>query len=123
MKLVYTAGPYRAKTEYGVKLNIDKAEKVALAFWKKGYSVICPHKNTAFFGGAVDEKEPVFGSAETTSVWLEGDFEMIRRCDAIVLIPGWEKSTGSVEEYKLAKSLGKEIIVVDEDGNEIKETV
>jgi len=121
MRLVYIAGPYRAKTEYGVKLNIDRAEKVALKFWANGDAVICPHKNTAFFGGAVDEHEPAFGSKETKSVWLEGDFEMIRRCDAIVMMDGWDKSTGAIEEWKLASKLGKKIIFVDENGEVTRE--
>lgn len=95
MKLVYVAGPYRAATEYGVLENIRRAEKVALQVWLAGAACICPHKNTAFFGGAADDR-----------VWLDGDLEMIRRCDAIVLVEGWQKPTGTKAEIELADSLG-----------------
>lgn len=93
--IVYLAGPYRADTPRGIVENIQRAEKVALELWAAGYPTICPHKNTALFdGGAPDE------------VWLSGDLEILRRCDVLVLLPGWHESSGSVEEKILAKSLG-----------------
>lgn len=107
MKLVYVAGPYRAPTEYQVLLNIRKAEELALRVWRSGAACICPHKNTAFFGGAADD-----------SVWLLGDLEMIRRCDALVLVEGWRKSSGAVGEVELAFSLN---IPVFEDFQEYLE--
>lgn len=73
MILVYIAGPYRAPTEWEVLGNIRRAEEVALRVWKAGAACICPHKNTAFFGGAAPD-----------DVWLTGDLEMVRRCDAVV---------------------------------------
>jgi hypothetical protein len=95
MKLVYVVGPYRAKTEYGVLQNIQRAEQLALQVWLSGAACICPQKNTAFFGGAADDQ-----------VWLNGDLEMIRRCDAIVCVDGWQTSKGSVNEVALAHDMG-----------------
>jgi hypothetical protein len=95
MKLVYVAGPYRASTEYGVMLNIQKAERLALRVWLAGAACICPHKNTAFFGGATHD-----------NVWLEGDKEIVKRCDAVVCTDGWETSVGASGEVDLAKKLG-----------------
>ena len=63
-----------------------------------GAACICPHKNTAFFGGAAAD-----------SVWLEGDLEIVRRCDAIICARGWELSAGSRGEVELARSLGKPV--------------
>jgi hypothetical protein len=99
MKLAYIAGPYRANSEYGVLSNIRKAEQYALKYWQKGYAVICPHKNTALFGGSLPE-----------SAWLEGDLEILRRCDVVVMIPGWRASTGAVQEFTLASDLRMEIV-------------
>lgn len=56
MKVVYVAGPYRGPSEWAVKCNIEAAERVAIALWQQGYAVICPHKNTAFFGGAAPDE-------------------------------------------------------------------
>jgi len=91
MKLIYIAGPYRSGTEYGVKLNIDKAEAVALKYWKAGYAVFCPHKNSAFMGGSCPDE-----------TWLEGGLEILKRCDGIVMMEGWRESKGSGGELDQA---------------------
>jgi hypothetical protein len=98
MNLIYVGGPYRAKTEWGVAENIHRAELAAIELWKKGWAVICPHKNTAFFGGICDDQ-----------IWLSGDLEIIRRCDAVCLIEGWDKSRGSAREKEEAERIGLKI--------------
>lgn len=95
MKLAYVAGPYRAASEWRVKQNIEAAERVAVMLWKLGFAVICPHKNTAFFGGILPD-----------DVWLKGDLEIMRRCDLVVLVPGWETSAGARGEAEQAKRYG-----------------
>ena len=39
-------------------------------------------------------------------MWLEGDLEMMKRCDAVLMVPGWEKSQGAMIEYKVAINRG-----------------
>lgn len=95
MKVVYIAGPYRAPSEFEVVQNIRRAEAIAIEVWRAGAACICPHKNTALFGGAADD-----------SVWLTGDLEIVRRCDAVVCVSGWQHSIGASGEVKLAKELG-----------------
>lgn len=95
MKVVYVAGPYRAPTEYGVAQNIRRAEELALRAWRAGAAVVCPHKNTAFLGGACADE-----------VWLAGDLELLRRCDAVLCVPGWWGSRGAAGEVALARALG-----------------
>ena len=95
MKVIFISGPYRASTEWGVAENIQRAEQVAIRVWQLGHVAFCPHKNTAFFGGIAPDK-----------VWLDGDLEILKRCDAIVLVPGWENSSGARAEVKLANELG-----------------
>jgi len=95
MKLAYVAGPYRASTESGVVANIRAAEAVAVDLWQKGYAVICPHKNTALFGGLAPD-----------DVWLKGDLVMMERCDFVVLVPGWQFSSGTQAEVKRARERG-----------------
>ena len=90
---------YRSDKEWDVLSNIRHAEKYAIKYWKKGYAVICPHKNTALFGGVCGD-----------NVWLEGDKEFLKRSDIIVMIPGWENSEGATEELWVAEEYGKEII-------------
>jgi len=98
MKLVYVAGPFRAKTHWNQELNIRNAEMLALRLWKMGAAVICPHTNTRFYQGECPDE-----------TWLEGDLEMLRRCDAIVMTNFWELSKGAVQEHALARELGLNI--------------
>ena len=90
-KVIYIAGPYRAKTEWEVKQNIDRAEAVSLKYWKAGYAVFCPHKNSAFMGGSCPDE-----------TWLEGGLEILKRCDGIVMMEGWRESKGSGGELDQA---------------------
>ena len=93
-KIVYIAGPYRADSEWEVKQNIDRAEAVALKYWRAGYAVFCPHKNSSFMGGSCPDE-----------TWLEGGLEILKRCDAIVMMSGWGNSRGSCKEIELAREL------------------
>ena len=95
MRLIYIAGPYRAPSEWALVQNIRRAEALALQVWKLGAACICPHKNTALLGGCCDD-----------SVWLEGDLEMLRRCDAVVCTDDWQRSEGARNEVIEAKRLG-----------------
>ena len=97
--IVYVAGPYRSDTESGLIDNIRHAEKYARKYWQLGYTVICPHLNTAHFGGLCDDE-----------AFLEGTMEMLRRCDVVVMIPGWGVSRGSIAERDTAVRLGLEVI-------------
>jgi hypothetical protein len=95
MKMIFVAGPYRAGSEWEVFQNIRRAESLALELWRMGLAVVCPHKNTEWFGGAASDQ-----------VWLEGAQEMVRRSDAIVCTSDWESSAGARGEVALAHKLG-----------------
>jgi len=98
MKVFYVAGRYRAKTEWELINNIRRAEEAALELWKKGYAVLCPHKNTQNFQGALPDK-----------IWLDGCCELLSRCDAVLMLDGWKQSEGATLEFELANTLGLEI--------------
>lgn len=95
MKIIYIAGPYRASTEWKIIENIRKAEELAIKVWQKGMVALCPHKNTAHFGGLCPNE-----------VWLEGGLACLRVCDAILMLPGWILSQGANLEHKEANRLG-----------------
>lgn len=90
--ILYTAGPYRAESPWGVHLNIEAAKIAARELWLKGHAVICPHANSAFMDGQ-----------GTDSLFLRGDLLLLERCDGIVMLPGWETSEGSKAELWFAK--------------------
>jgi hypothetical protein len=89
--VVYVAGPYRAATRMQVHQNIRRAEEVGAAVMALGAMPIIPHANTAFMDGSVPDEH-----------FLNGDMAILRRCDAIVLIPGWMGSEGTRNELRFA---------------------
>ncbi len=101
MKVIYVAGRYRGESWNEVWENIIHARTEARKLWLQGWAVICPHANSIFMDG----KE-----GETDGVFLNGDLEIIRRCDAIYMLDNWKESSGAKEELRLAVSLGLEII-------------
>ena len=100
MKVVYIAGPFRStnpdgrSNSWGVQQNVMQAMAVALEVWKMGHAALCPHANTMFFQDA---------DGTVDSVWLRGDLEMLKRCDALMLAPNWEKSSGARAEVEFAQ--------------------
>ena len=94
--IVYLAGPIRPKNGQTLRGNVDAAKAIALELWRAGYAVICPHANSDLPVELADKEcEP--------SVWLNGDLEIVARCDAVIVLPGWETSFGTKGEIKFAK--------------------
>jgi len=96
MRLAYIAGPFRAKNAWEIECNIRRAETLSLEVWNvPGWCAICPHTNTRFFQGAAPDE-----------VWLQGDLEILRRCDGVVLTKDWLRSSGARAEVKEAIRCG-----------------
>lgn len=97
-KLIYIAGPYRSSSEYGVLRNIQRAQEAAAEVWKLGLYALCPHANSAFFGGITSDEQ-----------FLDGGLEMLRRCDAVYLVPidavRYNRSKGTLAEVAEAERL------------------
>lgn len=91
MKLGYVAGPFRGKSHWEIAENIRNAERIALEVWRLGAACICPHANTMHFQDAAPDH-----------VWLDGDLEMLARCDFMVMTPDWQRSSGARAEHEFA---------------------
>jgi hypothetical protein len=98
VKVAYVAGPYKAPTMHQIVANIKAAEAVGVALWRMGVATVIPHKNTALLDGCLSD-DP----AEDRARWLAGDIEILRRCDCLVTVPGWENSPGAVKEVEAAR--------------------
>lgn len=88
--LIYLAGKYSGDIDG----NIAAARKIAVQLWEDGYYVICPHLNTAHFETDCEVDYETY---------LRGDFAIIERVDAVVLLPGWKDSKGAVREREHAQ--------------------
>lgn len=104
IKLVYVAGPFRAASAYvpghqdmfAVQENIMAAMKLGLAVARiPGLFPVIPHANTMFFTGSAPD-----------ATWLEGDLEMLARCDAVIMTPDWKRSSGATAEHACAINRG-----------------
>lgn len=99
MKVIYVAGPFRGPNSWEIEQNIRRAETLALEVWRAGAAALCPHTNTRFFKGAADDR-----------VWLDGDLELLARCDAILMTPDWERSSGARAERDFAIERGLPVL-------------
>ena len=98
MKLVYLIGPYRDNTVWGTHENIQTALAIGADVVKKlgpDWFPVIPHANTQFMDGLAPDQ-----------YFLDGTMELMRRCDAVLLMPGWAVSAGSLAEIAEAERLG-----------------
>ena len=97
-QLIYLAGPYRAKNGYTVRENVRTAERFAVEVVQLGHYPVTPHLNTAFFDGEAEDE-----------YFLAHGLALLSRCDAILLLPRWEQSSGSRQELADAHLHGLEV--------------
>ena len=100
--LIYIAGRFRGPTPWDVEKNIRAAEEVAFQVWSLstqltgGYvAALCPHMNCRHWDKTLSD-----------DIWLAGGLALLSACDAVVLVPGWESSKGTVAEVGLARKSG-----------------
>lgn len=94
-KLVYVAGPFRGRVAQNVKTAEQNAARLAL----HNIGFICPHSN-----GIPHDKLNI-----SDRYWLESTMEILRRCDAVLVVGAWAESEGTIGEIREAKRLGKKI--------------
>ncbi|MAG39596.1 hypothetical protein CMI41_01330 [Candidatus Pacearchaeota archaeon] len=89
MEIVYIAGKYRDEFPFEIQQNIDKAKEIAKIVWASGHVALCPHLNSAHFEGLNTEQH-----------FITGTLALMRRCDSVLLVPGWETSEGTKGEIE-----------------------
>ena len=102
MKVIYVAGAFTAPTPWDIEKNVRKAEEVGFMVAQVGAMPLIPHANTRFFHGQ-----------QTPQYWYDGTMELLKRCDAVIMVPGWEKSRGSVVEHAYAGCHNMQIFYAD----------
>lgn len=96
MKIVFIAGPYFGKgNKEEIEKNIREAEKYQIVLANSGVAFFCSHNHTEHFEQKANASEDFYRKM---------DMEILKRaCDAVLALPGWEKSEGASEEIKWAK--------------------
>lgn len=90
-KYIYIAGPY---TKGDVVMNVRAAVEAAEEVIKIGYMPYVPHLSHLWH----------CMSPHDIDYWYRLDNEWLKRCDALVRLPG--ESSGADAEVRLADSLG-----------------
>jgi hypothetical protein len=96
MLLIFICGPYRNADPWKREQNVRRAEEAAHFVAIQGAMPVCPHANT----------RPYFEGVNDDAFWLAGTREMMRRCDGVLCVDGWRRSSGSVSEVDEALRLG-----------------
>lgn len=92
--LVYVAGPYSAYEGKTRDENIEDARKTSAMLWEAGYTVHCPHLNTAKFDD--------FCNCSWED-YINGDLVILGRCDVLFLFGDWKESKGTLIEVCVAQ--------------------
>ena len=96
--MIYLAGPYSKDP-----INCTRrAIKVQSEIVELGGIVICPHANSHFADLELRKR----GIVKEPDFWYDYDLVILDRCQAIVLMEGWEQSTGCRKEKTYAKNHG-----------------
>ena len=93
MRIVYVAGPLFAYNDWEIRRHIHRAASIGYEVAKLGAYPVIPHTNTG----------SVFMGTITPDFWYEGTLELLRHCDAVILVAGWEESRGAKGEVEEAK--------------------
>lgn len=99
--ICYVAGPYTAPSREEVQANIDKAEAVGKKMMHLGFAPIIPHKITSFW-----DEDPQFAHIQHGDWMQKVCLPLLDKCDAIVMVHGWQESPGSVMEHQHASNRG-----------------
>ena len=102
-KVIYIAGPMRGLPES----NYPQFENVARFLRSEGWDACSPVETGSAFGTA----DELNANPTRLAVAMEAERDALRTsCDAILLLPGWERSKGTRAELIIALEKNLEII-------------
>lgn len=91
---VYISGPMTAKHGRSIEENVAAGVKVYIDLLQRGIPCFSPHLSGAF---------PTAWTALEHGEWLDYDLAVIDRCTHMLMMDGWEGSTGAKLEHDYAK--------------------
>jgi nucleoside 2-deoxyribosyltransferase len=105
-KRIYIAGPMTGYPRY----NVDAFDASAQHFREKGFEVFNPADMDRDAGFDHNTVPQMMLTQSDKREFMRRDLMAICRCDAIALLPGWEKSKGVKAELALAEFLGLDVV-------------
>jgi hypothetical protein len=110
---IYIAGPYRADTVAQRDRNITQARLAAAELLRRGHAPFCPHTMTAEF----DDHFPDLPD----TCYLVADLDWLTVAHAVLILPGWTMSEGTLAEKAAAERLGLPLYYRIEDVPSLEE--
>ena len=111
---VYIAGPYmgsgkahNAQGYHEIDRNISRAREKAAFLAANGIPYFCPHLNSCHFEVIVPDAPVEF--------WYEMDIRLLVGASAVLLVEGWESSSGTAKEIAGAKGVDIPIFLPDQN--------
>ena len=89
--IIYLTGKYYGNNWQEIEDNISVAKVISVRLWNLGYTVICPHLNTAHFDD--------YCQNVTYEEWIFKYMSVLELCDSLVLMPYYHLD----ESVKLVK--------------------
>ena len=102
---IYIAGPMRGRPAFNYPA-FNEAEKYLT---DAGWLVENPAKIGKMFG----TPEQIYSDPNLLARVIKFELEVVSSCDAIYLLPGWEKSEGARKELVHAITTGQDVYIFD----------
>jgi hypothetical protein len=99
MKRVYVAGAYSADNVLDVLRNIGRGEEYCALLFTLGFAPFCPWHDKSYVMLNWTRDFTVEQFYEYSIAWLKVS-------DAVLLVPGWKTSKGTLKEIEIAQELG-----------------
>ncbi len=111
MKLIYLLGkitPRNNNLNPGIEymMNVENFLRFETFLVKNGFAVINPASDFLLLLKSRDIELPIL---------REVSLEKLRRCDAVIALPGWRESENCVREYQEAKRLKIQVIDMEKE--------
>lgn len=91
------------------KFNFPAFDAAAAGLRDMGWEIVSPADIDREYGFDPEKHDESF--FESISTLIRRDIEAVLKMDAIILLPGWENSTGAKAELSVARWAGKEVLL------------
>ncbi|KXJ99833.1 MAG: hypothetical protein UZ19_OD1000334 [Parcubacteria bacterium OLB19] len=106
MKIVFLAGSFRGNDITDIKQNIENAKKYVNIFIENEIPFYSPHLN-------INQEIKNFPTNKTEYA-SKLNHAFLNLCDALAVLPEWEKSSGTKKEIEEAKKSQKPIFYLED---------
>lgn len=116
-KVAYVAGPYRPYVDdegerHSIARNVREAGNYGIEVWKRGYVALVPHTLTYLNPSKQRNDGSIKGIP--AEAFMDGELELIRRSDFLIMLPEWKYSRGATAEREYALQLGLPVVEWEE---------